>query len=110
MIAQIEFVSSHFGYLEDYVLEKTPEWIKRKYMQAAREKHEQHRVRILESFKGLSLMVDSFANKGKGADSILPPPFDEAVKEKQKKVEENDEYLAGEWWLRKEDEKIPAQN
>lgn len=98
MIEQIEIVSSHFGYTEEYVLDRTPEWIRRKYVQAAKEKHEAHRMNVLESFKGIALMIDSVANKGKSYDKIMPPPFDEFMDQLQEKKESKNEYIEGEWW------------
>lgn len=101
MIQQIEFVSSHYGYMEEYVLDHTPAWIERKYIQAMKEKHEDHRVKILESFKGISLLVDAALNKGKNQDSLLPLPFDEYFNQVEEKKRDEKEYVEGEWWLSK---------
>lgn len=99
MIQQVEFVSAHFNYTEEYVLEHTPSWIQRKYIQAARDKHEDHRRGILETFKGISLLADSLLNKGKGMNEIVPPPFDEFMDQLTVKEEPKNEYVEGEWWL-----------
>lgn len=66
-------MASHYGYTEEYVLSHTPEWLARKSRQAAQEKIDEHRMRIVEGFKGLALIIDLAFNKGREMDQILPP-------------------------------------
>lgn len=101
MIDQIEYVSHHFNYTEEYVLDHTPAWIQRKYMQAARNDYEQQRTDIVTGFKSLALFIDSALNKGKGAASILPLPFDEAIKSKKEESHPESQFKTGQWWIQK---------
>lgn len=100
MIEQIEFVSHHFDYTEEYVLDHSPQWIERKYMQAIRTNHEKHRLDIMTGFKSMSMIADALLNKGKDANKILPPPFDEALKMNNQEAESNSQFIEGQWWLK----------
>lgn len=100
MIQQIEFVSAYFSYHEEYVLEKTPEWIERKYVQAIREKSEQHKQNVLENFKGIALFLDVLLNKAKGFNDILPKTFDELQQETISNKKESS-FIEGQWWSKK---------
>lgn len=101
MVDQIEFVSHHFGYKEEYVLDHTPEWIERKYIQAARNDHNKHRMDILTGFKSYTLLLDSLLNKGQNYNNILPPPFEEALKLKSQETKIQSQYVEGKWWSKK---------
>lgn len=92
---QIGFVSSHYGYTEEYVLGHTPEWVNRKYEQAVEEKFTVIRERTLEGYKGLMLLADSLFNQGKGFEDIVPA-FNQV---KKKEVETaKDKFVGGNWW------------
>lgn len=101
MIDQIEFVSHHFNYSEEYVLEHTPDWIERKYIHAMKNLHEQHRMNILTGFKSISLFLDTAFNKGAMAAEILPPPFDTLLKQNSHEKEQKSNYIEGQWWIKK---------
>lgn len=91
---QIGFVASHFGYTEEYILSHTPEWLVRKSKQAVREKGEEHRLRIIEAFKGLALFVDLALNQGREIDQILPP-FN---KKETDSSEPDGPFIETMWW------------
>ncbi|MFD1423429.1 hypothetical protein ACFQ4J_06690 [Laceyella tengchongensis] len=87
-------MASHYGYTEEYVLSHTPEWLARKSKQATQEKIDEHRMRIVEGFKGLALFIDLAFNKGREMDQILPP----LDKEKTGSSQPDDPFLNTMWW------------
>jgi hypothetical protein len=94
-------VASHYGYTEEYVLSHTPEWLARKSKQAAQEKIDEHRMRIVEGFKGLALFMDMAFNKGREIDEILPPPL-KRINNEKKVIEQGHQYFVEkEWWKTK---------
>jgi hypothetical protein len=100
MIAQVEFVSSHFRYTEEYVLSHSPAWVNRKSKQAREEQYEQHTQRVMESFKGIALIVDSIFNKGQNWSELLPPSLEDALKMQGKTEEKPSQFIEGTWWKR----------
>lgn len=95
-IEQIEAVSSHFGYSEEYVLDHTPEWLGRKYKHMTREKMAANRQQVLNGAQSLALVFDGMFNKGKGFAEILPPTFEEWTGNAQGVA--NSDYVTAQWW------------
>lgn len=98
MIQQIETVSSHFAYSEEYVLSHTPEWLNRKFNQAMKEKWEQSQSRVWEGFKSLALMVDVAFNKGRSMSQLMPDSYESALAMNQRASENNEKFIKGQWW------------
>lgn len=96
IIDQIGFVSSHFGYKEEYVLEHTLEWLNRKAEQAHEEKYSESRKRTIENHKGLMLLVDSLFNQGKNFNELVPTY--EETQQKKKVEPKKEEFVGGNWW------------
>lgn len=92
-------MSSYFGYTEEYVLDKTPFWLNRKFEQADRERYDE-RIGIAQGVsRGVSLVVDMIFNKGKGAEDILPS-YEQMKKllESDSKEEKQSEFKKEIWW------------
>lgn len=98
LIEQVEFVSSHFGYSEEYILSHSPAWVNRKSGQARREQFEKHSERVLEGFKSLALLVDSALNGGKAWDKLLPSSLEEAMKLQHRNEPIKSHFVTGLWW------------
>ncbi|WP_153465137.1 hypothetical protein [Sediminibacillus terrae] len=100
LVEKVEIVSSHFGYTEDYVLDKTPQWLGRKYQQADREKYQEKQNEIDNIFRGVSLVIEGVFNEGKNADNIMLPDYEEAIRRAAKQLNnsEHSEYVSGVWW------------
>lgn len=92
-IERIEVVASHFRYTEEYVLQHSPHWLKRKFKQAQKEKKEANQRRIIEGAQSLFIVLDSVFNQGKGIESILSP-----AEEERKEAVASAEYVAKTWW------------
>ncbi|MGR5963131.1 hypothetical protein ACT7DN_30305 [Bacillus paranthracis] len=110
LVKEIGFVSSYYGYTEEYVLDHTPAWIKRKYKQAITEKYERHVESVYGQFKSYLLLMDSMMNEGKDFTNILPPTLDAAIEQQKNQAESTDaqnnqeEYVKTPWWLGQEAE------
>lgn len=100
---QVEFVSSHFNYTEEYVLSHTPSWVNRKSRQAQKEQFETHTQHVVEGFKSLALLIDSALNKGKSWDKILPSSLEEASELQFEKEKKNTQFIVGMWWKPKDE-------
>ena len=99
---RIEVVSSYFGYQEEYVLNKTPFWLNRKFNQADRERYDQRLNTAYGIFQGISLALDAVFNKGKGSKEILPS-YDEMVQRLSgdHKGSKNESAFVKEIWWKK---------
>lgn len=95
----MEVVSSHFGYKEEYVLNKTPFWLNRKFDQADRERYEERMGMAQNVFRGINLVFDVMFNKGNGVSEILPS-YDEMKQrlESEQKQEKENEFKREIWW------------
>jgi hypothetical protein len=91
-------VSSHYGYREEEVMDHTPEWLNRKFDQAMREKWEDSQNRVWEGFKSLALLVDVAFNKGKSMDQLMPGSYEEALKRNQVRIQQEQNFIQGQWW------------
>jgi len=81
------------------VLEHTPDWIRRKYEQALKEKWEESRSRITEGVSSLMLLVDGLFNKGKDSEEILPSSYEKAMEAQQNQIVQKEEnFVKGSWW------------
>jgi len=81
------------------VLEHTPDWVRRKYEQAQKEKWEESRSRITEGVTSLMLLVDGLFNKGKGSEEILPSSYEKAMEAQQEQIVQKEEnFVKGSWW------------
>ena len=98
LILQIETVSKHFGYTEEYVMEHTPAWIRRKFEQSQREQFSEHQRQVFAGFQSLLLLLDGAFNKGKDFNKIMPPSLEEAMKLEQQQKIAQESYIAGIWW------------
>lgn len=96
---RVEIVSSHFGYKEEYVLNKTPFWLSRKFEQADRERYDERMGMAQSVFRGVSLIMDVMFNKGQGANDILPS-YEDMKKQlsKQEKEEQESQFKKEIWW------------
>ncbi|OTW86369.1 hypothetical protein BK702_15195 [Bacillus thuringiensis serovar cameroun] len=104
MVKQIEFVSSYYGYTEEYVLSHTPYWVRRKAEQALQEKYDSHTNAVRGQFQSYMLLLDSLFNKGADFNTILPPTRDQAIagsNQSQSEVEgpNQEQYDKTMWWL-----------
>lgn len=79
-------------------MEHTFPWLTRKYEQATREQYEKTTLSILEGYKSLVLLVDTVFNKGKNFNRIIPPSYEEALKQNNEKKENVSQFVAGQWW------------
>ena len=94
-------VSSYFGYTEEYVMNKTPFWLNRKFNQADRERYDKRLSESMGIYQGVSLVLDAVFNKGKESKNILVP-YDEMIK----RLSEDDQEGSGResefkkeiWW------------
>ncbi|MBH8599068.1 MULTISPECIES: hypothetical protein [unclassified Thermoactinomyces] len=77
----------------------TPEWLARKSRQAAQEKIDEHRIRIVENFKGLALFIDLAFNQGREADQILPSLYEE----ERNLSQADNPYIETMWWKYKKE-------
>lgn len=93
MILQVEMVTSHFGYTEEYVLNHTPQWVNRKYRQAQREKWEKQKGNIMEGMNSILLVIDLLANKGKMVKQFFPEESRDPKRDEHKKA-----FVQGIWW------------
>lgn len=93
----MEYVSSHFGYKEEYVFNKTPEWLQRKTRQAEKEKWEENRMAVLQVTRGLAIVFDAAFNKGQGADDLMPPSYDEIMRKATQQLDD-EEFITEQWW------------
>lgn len=91
-------VSSHFGYTEEYVLEHTPAWISRKFLQAQREKFEEHQRKVFSGFQSLLLLLDATFNKGKDFDKIIPPSLEDAKEIEIQRERARETFINSQWW------------
>ena len=81
------------------MLEHTPDWIRRKYEQALKEKWEESRSRITEGVSSLMLLVDGLFNKGKDSEEILPSSYEKAMEAQQNQIVQKEEnFVKGSWW------------
>lgn len=98
-MSRVEVVSSYFGYKEEYVLNKTPFWLNRKFEQADRERYEDRMGMAQNVFRGINLVFDLMFNKGKGVSEIMPS-YDEMKKrlETEQKSEKENEFKRELWW------------
>lgn len=94
MVEMLEVVSSHFGYTEEYVLDRTLPWLKRKYQQASREKYEQRQIISEETMRGVLAAVTNLFG-GKNVEKILLPAYEEDTNENTQKA---DEWVTTQWW------------
>ncbi|MDA1828529.1 MULTISPECIES: hypothetical protein [Bacillus cereus group] len=104
IVKQIEFVSSHYGYTEEYVLSHTPYWLRRKVEQALNEKYDSHTSSVRGQYQSFLLLLDTMFNKGAEFNTILPPTREQAisnnVQESDEVVENNpNQYDSTQWWL-----------
>lgn len=90
-------VSSHFGYKEEYVLDKTIHWLNRKFKQADREMYEERRFQADSIQKGITVVLDVLFNEGKEAERILPS-YDEALERLEKHKNKPDKFVRTLWW------------
>lgn len=99
-MVRVEVVSSHFGYREEYVLEKTPFWLNRKFEQADRERYEERMGLAQSVFRGVSLVMDVMFNHGKGAEDILPSYEDmkKHLMNEVKKEKDESPFKKEIWW------------
>lgn len=98
IVEQVSFVSSHFSYTEEYVLDHSPDWINRKYIQAAKERWKQSQTRIQEGVQSLIVMMDMAFNKGKNINQILPGSFEDAMQMQKQAHTAAKAYIKGSWW------------
>lgn len=104
IVKQIEFVSSHYGYTEEYVLSHTPYWLRRKVEQALNEKYDSHTSSVRGQYQSFLLLLDTMFNKGAEFDTILPPTREQAISRNTEQsdgvVESNpNQYDKTQWWL-----------
>lgn len=92
-------VSSHFGYKEDYVFNRSVFWLNRKYEQADREIYEDRMGLAYGVYQGISLALDVVFNNGKSMNDILPTydVMKERINENVKERDQ-DEFVKGIWW------------
>lgn len=90
----LEVVSSHFRYTEEYVLDKTLPWLKRKFRQASREKYEQRQIVSEETMRGVLAAVTNLFG-GKNVEKILLPEYEEKTHETTQPA---DEWVTTQWW------------
>ncbi|MED3865251.1 hypothetical protein [Priestia megaterium] len=100
MVSQIEFVSSHFNYTEEYVLEHTIDWLNAKFKQAQREKWEKSQANVWEGVKSLLVTFDIAFNKGKSVEKLMPSSYEEAISQVEEKKEKESTFVPGQWWLK----------
>jgi hypothetical protein len=99
-VNQIELVSSHFGYREEYVLDHSLSWLGRKYQQALKEQFDNSSMRVIEGFKSLILLVDTAFNKGKDFEKIVPPTYEDAIKMQSNQLKASSEFVQEQWWMK----------
>lgn len=93
-------MAEHFGYTEEYVLSHNPAWLKRKYTEVLRERYAQHRLRVIETYKGMTMTLDSAFNKGKNMEKLLPGLYEEDAAEygDDAREDNNSAYNNTIWW------------
>ncbi|WP_156137701.1 MULTISPECIES: hypothetical protein [unclassified Bacillus (in: firmicutes)] len=104
IVDQIEFVSSYYGYTEEYVLDHTLYWLRRKVEQALQEKYDAHTNSVRGQFQSYLLLLDSLFNKGAEFNKILPPTREQAIANSQDNADdtvanEQEQYDKTQWWL-----------
>ncbi len=99
IITMIERVSSHFRYTEEYVLDKTFNWLKRKYRQADKEIYEQRQVISEETMRGLLAAVTGiFGGKNANIEDMLLKPYDELAEQEHTQETSRTQFVEGQWW------------
>nr|DAL87885.1 MAG TPA: hypothetical protein [Caudoviricetes sp.] len=96
----IERVSSHFRYTEEYVLDHTFGWLKRKCLQADREQYERRKMLSDETMRG-TIAALSAALGGKHAEKELLPEYEQVMQQDHKQAESKSEWVTGQWWKQK---------
>lgn len=82
-VKQIENVSEHFSYTEEYVLARPYLWMVRKHNQLNRSQYERRRYLQADAFNARLAAEDFMHNKGKFADKYLLDDYDEVLKKSQ---------------------------
>lgn len=96
----VERVSSHFYYDEEYVLDHSFPWLKRKFGQADRELYDRRRLQSEETTRGVMAAISGlFGGENSQIENILLPDYDDFKQNKQSA--NNDKYVSGEWWKNK---------
>lgn len=79
-------------------MDQTPEWLKRKFKQAEKERWEDSRLRIHEGVKSLSAVMDALFNKGNSYDKIIPLPYEEVIGKMENQNKTKTQFVSGSWW------------
>ncbi|HDX9512078.1 TPA: hypothetical protein ROY06_005452 [Bacillus cereus] len=98
IVNSVSFVAAHYSYNEEYVLDHTPDWIRRKYNDALKQKYQNYRETVYGQFQSLLLFADQLLNEGKNFNEILPPTPEEIQKEEIEQTQENSKFTQGTWW------------
>lgn len=96
----MEEVSSHFNYTEEYVLDKSVNWLNRKYKQADREAFEERRLQADNVQRGITVVMDLVFNEGKQAAKLMPS-YEEVIKQMYEQNQDNKQknaFVQTMWW------------
>ncbi|KAB2328926.1 hypothetical protein F7731_23520 [Cytobacillus depressus] len=102
-VLKIETVSSHFRYSEEYVMEHTPDWLERKYIQAMREKWEDNKTKVSSVFQSICFVLDTVFNKGAHLDSFLESSFEDVIKANNSENQNRSNFITAQWWKKVEE-------
>jgi hypothetical protein len=92
VIAMIERVSSHFRYTEEYVLDHTFHWLKRKCEQVSREQYERRQMTSEEMMRGVIAAISGVFGES-NPEKMLLPDYEDQTQE-----ESTGDWITGQWW------------
>ncbi|MCQ2010543.1 hypothetical protein NOM01_11000 [Sporolactobacillus sp. STSJ-5] len=89
----VERVSSHFRYTEEYVINHTFHWLKRKCEQANREQYEHRQMTSEETMRGVLAAISGMFGESHPEKMLLPDYEDNRTQE-----EDTGDWVTGQWW------------
>lgn len=112
IIRQIDEVSAHFSYTDEYIMDHSIPWLKRKYIFATNKQRDNLVEQQTVTFKAIQAVVSSFMGSKVNLEEILIPNREpsesekylsdliETLKDGNKKVSGVDSsgYVVDEWW------------